>query len=242
MVNLMLSFLLILLLIVMLKYLVRYIVFLFKKLATLRDEPVFYKEKDAVLDDKIAYIQKQTCSKKICGEGVYQVPAEIRKELKKNKFSPEALQELADSIVAHTGVYNTVKVIVDDLNSDSISGLYEAHGKISWELHLYKDLRYNLQQIIAILVHECMHNFLFYYNLELFPEEDNEILTDVTAVYLGFGKLLMQGYKPIKEIVDSGFAYNDHNFVVDRWKIGYLDLSDLAYVMRKMKERAKVSF
>ncbi|MGI6587849.1 MAG: hypothetical protein ACOX2N_03500 [Peptococcia bacterium] len=215
---------------------IRYVDFLWKKSDALRDDPVFPKEKDIILDEKIEYILQQFCKKRIFSAGVYRVPEEIMQELKRDKYSPDTLQKLADSIVAHTGVYNSVEVIVRDTKLGDISGLYEVYGEANWQIHLYKDNSYSILQIIAILIHECVHNFLFYYDLELYPEEENEILTDVTAVFLGFGQLLMEGYKPIKEISDSHFQYHGIEFEVSRWRVGYLNLNDLAYVIKKYEE------
>lgn len=229
------SFLLILLIIVVGRYLVSYIAFLLKKLDALRDDPIFYKKRDIVLDEKIEYIKYQFRRKRIFTTGIYKVPEEIIKDLKKDKYSSETLQKLADSIVKHSGAYNTVEVIIHDIDTDR-SGQYTAYGEANWELHIFKDERFNLYQVIAIVIHECVHNFLYFYKLELFPEEENELLTDVTAVFLGFGPLLMKGYKPLKKIAKTNLKGNENDFKVKRLRVGYLNLNELAYVIRKYEE------
>lgn len=227
---------LILLILVVIKYVIKDVAFLYRKAKVLREEePIFYRVSDIQLDEKIAYIQEQIRQKRIIyWARVYKVPDDIWKELEQDRFSLEALQRLVDSIVSHTGVFNVVKVVINDAVPENIAGLYTTYGRMEREIHLYRNNKYSIQQIIAILVHECTHNFLYYYNLEVPAEEENEILTDVTAVYLGFGQLLLEGYKPVKEINKSRYKYNEHGFDVNKWRIGYLKLPDLVYLIRKI--------
>lgn len=230
-------FLLSLLLMAIGKFIVRYCAFLREKADALKDDPIFLKEQDLILDEKIEYILRQFWERRILTRGIYEVPPEISKELKRDKYSLKTLQSLADSIVVHTGAYNAVEVLIkDSVSGNDISGVYEVHGKADWQVHLYEDTCYSLSQIIAVLIHECVHNFLYYYNLEIYPEEENEILTDVTAVFLGFGELLMQGYKPIKEIAKRHLQNEGIEFEINRWKVGYLNLNEIAYVQRKYEE------
>lgn len=222
------------------KFIVKYFVFLREKADALKDDPIFLKEQDLILDEKIEYILNKFGERRILTRGLYEVPPEIRRELKKDKYSLKTLQKLADSIVAHTGAYNMVEVVIkDSVSGNDISGLYEVHGKADWQVHLYQDNCYSISQIIAVLIHECVHNFLYYYDLEIYPEEENEILTDVTAVFLGFAELLMQGYKPIKEIANRHLQNDGIEFEISRWKVGYLNLNEIAYVKRKYDEYTK---
>lgn len=224
---------LIIFIILIIKYVVGDFIFLYRRAKVLKEEePIFYRVNDVILDEKIAYIKEQIRKKRIYLAGVYKVPDDIQKELALDKFSESALQRLVDSIVAHTGVFNLVKVVIDDTVPENIAGLYTAFGRMVREIHLYRNNKYSVEQIMAILVHECTHNFLSYYNLELSSEEENEILTDVTAVYLGFGEILVKGYKPIKEVSENKHANKEQRIKVHKWRIGYLKLPDLVYLIR----------
>ena len=221
------------LLIVAVAHIVRYLIFLYRKAKVLKEEePIYSRISDARLDGKIAHIQEKIRQKRICLAGVYTVPEEIRKELQRDKFSPDALQRLVDSIVLHTGVFNLVEVKVEDARPGNVVGLYTTYGRMVREVQLYRNKKYSVQQIIAILIHECTHNFLYYHDLELPSEEENEILTDVTAVCLGFGRLLLEGYKPVKEIAEERYEDYAHGIRVHKWRIGYLKLPDLVYVIK----------
>lgn len=216
------------------KFLYGRLLYCYKKRLALRDDPIFLKGEDSLLDQKIAYLLEKLREKRILTKGIYEVPESIQEELKKDKYSAVVLQSLADSIVVHTGAYNAVEVILrDQVTSNDISGQYEVYGKANWQVHLYTDACYRVAQIMAVLIHECVHNFLYYYNLELYPEAENEILTDVTAVFLGFGDLLREGYKPIKEIVEGPSPQGEAGFKVSCWKVGYLELNEIAYVQEK---------
>ena len=230
------SFGLFVLLIVGITHIVKYLIFLYQKAKVLQEEePIFSRVSDVKLDKKIAYIQEKTREKRIYLAGVYTVPEDIRKELQRDKFSPDALQSLADSIVLHTGVFNLVEVKIEDAAPGDVAGLYTTYGRMVREVHLYRNHKYSVQQIIAILIHECTHNFLYYHNLELPSEEENEILTDITAVYLGFGQLLLEGYKPVKEIAEKRYVDYAYGIRVHKWRIGYLKMPDLVYVIKAIK-------
>jgi len=228
---------LLLLIIVVTKYLARDLIFSYQKAKVLKEEePIFHRKSDTRLDEKITYIQEQIRQKRIYLAGEYQVPDDIIKELKQDKFSFEALQRLVDSIVLHTGVFNFVQVFVEEADSGNTVGLYTTYGRMVREIYLYRNNKYRIEQIMAILAHECTHNFLYYHNLEHSSEEENEILTDVTAVCLGFGPLLLAGYKPVKEITKPESEDKTQGLKVHKWRIGYLKMSDLVYVVGAMNK------
>lgn len=47
--------------------------------------------------------------------------------------------------------------------------------------------KYNLYHYAAVIAHECTHCYLFRNNITLSDTHENEVLTEVAAVYLGFG-------------------------------------------------------
>jgi|LSQX01.2.fsa_nt_gb hypothetical protein len=58
--------------------------------------------------------------------------------------------------------------------------------------------------ILAVLSHEICHKFLHHHSLNITEKHrqyENEVLTDITAVYLGLGKLMLNGcqYKEVNE-------------------------------------------
>jgi hypothetical protein len=81
----------------------------------------------------------------------------------------------------------------------------------------------------AILAHELTHHFLFNKNIG-YPEIiENERFTDFGTVFLGLGKLTLNGYEPISWTVGQG-----EKKVKYTYKIGYLSQNEMAAIMRKI--------
>ncbi len=57
------------------------------------------------------------------------------------------------------------------------------------------NIRQSPKQKLAILAHEITHAFLFHHKIHLEEELKNEMLTDIAAVYIGFGNILIAGYQ-----------------------------------------------
>jgi len=82
--------------------------------------------------------------------------------------------------------------------------------------------------LLAVLAHEISHKVLFDRRIR---QDDNdplryEILTDVTAVYLGFGKLLLNGYE---------YQTTRHDFAAGaiekrRLRFGYVTIDEVAFI------------
>lgn len=82
----------------------------------------------------------------------------------------------------------------------------------------------------AALAHEICHKWMDHNEIRSPIERDNEILTDITAVYLGFGKILLNGCETIRVSYEevSGGTRTIHK----TRKVGYLDRKQLAIVYR----------
>ena len=136
----------------------------------------------------------------------------------------EALQKIADHMGYFLGLLNSVKVrfiekvedgerniiYINEKGGASIkttpvkgtqySGLYEAYGPGHKYITITNDRTYYLIHFLAVLAHEVTHNYLYHHNIRPPKNLDNEILTDLAAVYLGFGEILYKGYLPSNHI------------------------------------------
>ena len=89
-----------------------------------------------------------------------------------------------------------------------------------------KKTHFVIEHILAILAHECTHNYLHYHRVNVSDELENEVLTDLTVAYLGLGSLYLDGF-------DAGTA-----------EIGYVAAKDIRYAivysakLRKLKKLA----
>jgi hypothetical protein len=84
------------------------------------------------------------------------------------------------------------------------------------------------EAVIAVLSHELTHRYLYKFGIRESNTEENEILTDVAAVYLGLGKIMLNGCHD--EIIrhvqrDTGPATISHKV-----KVGYITREELAFV------------
>ena len=229
------------------------------KRAALRDEPIKIKKHDKKLDEIIEIIHGALMSRGIELKGSYGLPANIMSEINLVDLQQGPIQALANDMLRFLEVPEgvTVKVYSDYQSShcyfsgsnfvmysenagrqsvdDTRPGYYYASGTGIREIHLFKKHNYTIRHLLAILAHELTHHFLATHYISLSPEEKNEQLTDVAAIFIGFGQFLFEGYKPIKWISDLKMEVGGESYKVNRYKIGYISVSDVAYVMKRVK-------
>lgn len=161
---------------------------------------------------------------------LYVMPEEIDREIKCFGYSDRGFQHLADNIASHTRVSCPVKICVrldvfqpKERGETETAGLYRVacNGAIR-TITIEKKMNFKVEHILAILAHETTHNFLFSYHLRGKDELKNEILTDVTAIFLGFGKWIVDGYASI----NSATMFHDYQS-----SLGYIGVEDAIYVL-----------
>lgn len=109
------------------------------------------------------------------------------------------------------------------------AGEYTDFSSINKKITLNIERTYSLNVITSILAHEISHYFLKVHNIRLQNKMQNEKLTDTTAIYLGFSKYLLDGYKKFETI--SGNS-NTRRYT----KIGYLEIIDIKYIIYKLNK------
>lgn len=86
----------------------------------------------------------------------------------------------------------------------------------------------------AILAHELTHFYLFNKGIILNDEIENERFTDLATVYLGLGKLTLNGYEPIIwEIRRTNKTYT--------YSIGYLSTDEIAMILYNLCKFRNIS-
>ena len=89
-----------------------------------------------------------------------------------------------------------------------------------------------IENIISILAHESTHHLLLSNNIRLENITREEILTDVTAAILGFGKIMIKGHEISNRVTyDSEFKR-----YVNKNSIGYLTSNDIKCVIKNMNK------
>lgn len=68
------------------------------------------------------------------------------------------------------------------------------NSNIEVEINVSSKYQNNLEATLAILAHEICHKYLYVYGLYNPIEVINEIFTDLCTMYVGFGKIIINGY------------------------------------------------
>jgi hypothetical protein len=84
--------------------------------------------------------------------------------------------------------------------------------------------------VAATLCHEICHKWLQINAISSPLESDNEILTDITSVFLGFGKIMLNGCRTTN--VKKETTVNATQTITETMTAGYLDRDQLALVYR----------
>ncbi len=149
----------------------------------------------------------------------YYAPSNPLWSLRFKKYSQSALSEIATDMSEHLRISQTLKITVEENTSsldNSMKGsVYGAPIRQAAGIYkegrshivLLRDEDYNLPQLLAIMAHECTHHKLYIENTVWPNTADEEVFTDLAAVYFGFGRIMLRGY-PAREIVEQD-AFSD---------------------------------
>ena len=155
------------------------------------------------IDESIAYLR----NKRPVRLGKYQPDERLYDEFRYNLGDEAVLSRMAADILRHLGLAgNRIPVyVVDDLEGRA-AGRYmsNAYGS-SIEIKVQKYTRPN--EVMAVLIHECMHYYLRLTGLGFEDEHKNEILTDTATIYFGLYDYIYSGYIHVGYIKDSEIKY-----------------------------------
>ena len=84
-------------------------------------------------------------------------------------------------------------------------------------------------QIVSSLAHEVTHAYRHYYQLTVEDQHEEELLTDLTMVFLGFGLIFLQGAIGYESKVDVIGQMSIHSVKSNR--LGYLDQQSVAFLL-----------
>ncbi|MBS4014959.1 MAG: hypothetical protein KGZ86_00755 [Candidatus Latescibacteria bacterium] len=176
---------------------------------------------------------------------IFHLPEKFKYEVLSADYSSESLQKISNYIGFYLGLLRSVKVscieeqtddawvsssngiVNSDVSQKHFSGFYKTVGFDHGEILLLKKSKYKFDNVIAVLAHECVHNYLYFHKVHKSDETENELLTDIAATYLGLGHLLYSGYKPVTWLDNfwsnlSGSGYTKHSI-----RIGYVDIGTI---------------
>ena len=151
-----------------------------------------------------------------------------------------ALQEMAKLLASYIGLTNITFIIAVSKQKENVGGHIDLSRSSGTEVFIEVDAQMmeTTDMAVATLCHEICHKWLQVHGLEMPDRADNEILTDITSVFLGFGKIMLNGCKISKEkyeVKDEGTTTTTHTKTV-----GYLSRDDFAFVYRMVCAMRKI--
>lgn len=192
------------------------------------------KETKKIIDDHLSLLMRK--ADVLVEEKTYRIPKAIKKNIKKSDFSNESMQKLADDICDFLGIYNPIKVYMLSKMTDHIGiagsiGTYNARRVGKSEVNICKEHFLRFEHYVAIIVHEIIHHYLNERSIFFQDEYENEVLTDIAAIFMGFGHFFAKAYDTIHWTEDIDDPFN--SFRICTVKIGYLHLPQVQYALYK---------
>lgn len=184
-------------------------------------------------------ITSKTYLKKLNIENLkqFKLREDLERHLRYSRFSEKYVLELFHEILAHIGLNKEeLKLKINYVSSRkglSYAGLYSEENEVK-DVILNIKTNMNIDTIISVLAHESTHHLLLSNGIELENRRENECLTDVTTMLLGFKKYMLEGYKIANTLQYEGI----NTIIVDKAAVGYLTPKDIKYagkIMNKVK-------
>ena len=140
------------------------------------------------------------------------------------------IKELVGEILSYTGMIKQwvdVEVVYNhdtDRTVENVktAGAYSETGFLYGKIRILVEPRYSTSTIIAICCHECAHHFLYKRRVIIDDALENEKLTDLATVYMGFGLYVKEAYA--EKLIDSNTIS----------KLGYLSAAEIRYAFFEM--------
>ena len=120
------------------------------------------------------------------------------------------------AMLSHIGMGNYVPICEFTSLQDNVAGCVEMGGETNNLIKIKVDEKYRGENdiILAILAHEICHKLIYIHGID-FPmmQIANEVYTDLCTLYIGFGELIVKGYKT---------TLNGSNSALSTTMLGYL--------------------
>lgn len=151
-----------------------------------------------------------------------------------------AIQSVAKQIAKFIGLSDLTFVIATAKQTAKVGGHIDLSNtgndvfvEVSTDMMKFPDA------VAATLCHEVCHKWLQVNGIRSPIERENEILTDITSIFLGFGKIMLNGCKTThvkQEIISSGTRT-----ITETMTAGYLDRDQLAIAYLLVCAMRKIS-
>lgn len=145
------------------------------------------------------------------------------------------IQDAAKKIAEFIGLQGLTFIVATVRQKEKVGGHVELqYGQMEVFIEISDNIARFCIAVLATLAHEITHKYLQINGISVgtgpIHEYENEVLTDIAAVFLGLGKLLLNGceVENTRQVARIDGTYN----VTEQLKSGYLDREQLAFVYR----------
>jgi hypothetical protein len=141
------------------------------------------------------------------------------------------IQRVARKIAEFIGLTGFTFVIAIAKQKKNVAGHIDlSTGSKEVFVEVDSDMMEFPDAVAATLCHEVCHKWLQVHGIRSLIESDNEILTDITSVFLGFGKIMLNGCRTTNTAVET--TPDGTSTITKTMTAGYLDRDQLAFVYR----------
>lgn len=161
---------------------------------------------------------------------------ELERHLRYSRFSEKYVLELLHEILEYMNLdKDNINLKINYISSKyymKYAGMYSENVDYSKEKEILINIQNDMSMdtVISILAHECTHYLLLSNNIKIDNRMQNECLTDITAIVLGFGKFMVEGYKISNRVIyDEEFHRS-----IKKDRVGYLSYKDVKYAIKNI--------
>lgn len=162
---------------------------------------------------------------------------ELERHLRYSRFSEKYVLELFHEILEYMNLdKEKVKLKINYISSKyymKYAGMYTEKKEDTNDREVIINIQNDMSMdtVISILAHESTHYLLLSNKIKLKDRMENECLTDITAICLGFGKYMIEGYKISNKVIyDEEFHRS-----IKKDRVGYLSYKDVKYAIKSIK-------
>jgi hypothetical protein len=156
-----------------------------------------------------------------------------------NSSNVAEVQKAGKIIQQHLGLPSLTFIITYVQQKSNVGGYIELDNNNEVFIEIDIKFRNDCDFILAILAHEICHKYLHVNGLKLFPEFENEMLTDAATVFMGLGKLSLNGCE--KTSCSTSTLPDSTTKTTTTQKVGYMNRQQFAFIYRLIGEMNKVS-
>jgi hypothetical protein len=134
------------------------------------------------------------------------------------------IQKAAHKLAKHIGLDHLTFVVNYSDLGNNIGGNIELDNDDCVLINISTTILEFQECVLATLAHEIAHKYLHINKLTFKDNYENEIFTDLTAIYLGFGRIMLKGR--YVEKLTKGYNYTQ----TSSQEVGYLNKRQLSFI------------